>query len=598
MAMKPMEVLLDYHVPQREIAFLLDDVLRFDETMALPGYDHCDRDTVAAVVDALNLFVREHLAPCNKIGDTQGAQLVNGQVLAAPGFGSAYKAFCEDGWNALAMESEHGGQQLPFVLHALLREAMSGANMAFALIHELNFGVAEALIAYGSEAQQNLFCPQLTTGNWAGTMCLTEPHCGTDLGLIRSKAVKADDGTYRVTGNKIFITWGDHDMSENVVHLILARVEGAQPGPRGLSLFLAPKYMLDADGNTTDARNAITITGIEDKMGIHGSPTCAISFEDTKAELVGTEGKGLAAMFVMMNAARLSVGLQALGVAESALQVMTAYAHERLQGRGHGAPMNPDGPADPLVAHADVRRRLLLAQGEVEASRALAYYAASLMDKSHRSDDETTRAEAEAELSALTPVVKSFLSDLGSRVANEAVQMHGGHGFVKDTGVEQKVRDVRITAIYEGTNAVQARDLAMRKLRGDGGVVMGRFVDRLRALSSEVFSRLPDVGAALAGVADSLERSNAWMLKADEAAALGGATDYLENVGVSLTAWMAGRIALAADQGAGSESAEFYADRRDAARILLTRSSARAEYHEAAMKAWVPETVCRDDRRF
>lgn len=587
---------MDYQLPQRDIAFLLDEVLDLDRTLALPGYEHCDKDTFFAVVDAINGFVRDNLATCNEAGDSPGARLVDGHVYAAPGFGDAYKVFCEDGWNALALEEEYGGQQLPFVLHAALREGMAGTNLAFALIHELNFGVVEALMAHGSDEQKSVYCPQLTSGNWAGTMNLTEPHCGTDLGLICTKAVRNDDGSYAITGNKIFITWGDHDMSENVAHLILARVEGAQPGPHGLSLFLAPKYMLDADNNTTGEQNSITIAGIENKMGIHGSPTCAISFKDTKAWIVGEEGKGLAAMFVMMNAARLSVGLQGLGVAEAAVQTATSYAHERLQGRADGGPMNPTGPADPLIAHADVRRRLLTAQGELDAGRAMAYYGAGLLDAAHRANTPEQHKEADARLSLLTPVVKSYLSDMGSRMANEAVQMHGGHGFIKDYGVEQLVRDVRITAIYEGTNAVQARDLVMRKVRGDNGAVVKGLIADMLDEAGHLGEDLSDVESNLRDAASRLGRTTDWVLSTAQGDVLSGACDYLEIVALSVSAWMSARIARAAKVAGGSQSPEYYADRIDAARAFMSRALPRAVSHEMIMQAGEPGVVFRANR--
>ncbi|WP_170334766.1 acyl-CoA dehydrogenase [Ruegeria arenilitoris] len=587
---------MDYQLPQRDIAFLLDEVLDLDRTLALPGYEHCDKDTFFAVVDAINGFVRDNLATCNEAGDSPGARLVNGQVYAAPGFGDAYKVFCEGGWNALALEEEYGGQQLPFVLHAALREGMAGTNLAFALIHELNFGVVEALMAYGSDEQKAIYCPHLTRGNWAGTMNLTEPHCGTDLGLIRTKAVRNDDGSYAITGNKMFITWGDHDMSENVAHLILARVEGAQPGPRGLSLFLAPKYMLDGDNNTTDERNAITIAGIENKMGIHGSPTCAISFEGAKAWIVGEEGKGLAAMFVMMNAARLSVGLQGLGVAEAALQSANAYAHERLQGRAHDEQLNPTGVADPLIAHADVRRRLLIAQGEMDSARVLAYYCASLLDEAHRATVPEQRKAADARLSLLTPVIKSYLSDMGSRLASEAVQMHGGHGYIKDYGVEQLMRDVRITAIYEGTNAIQARDLVMRKVRGDQGAIFKSLVADMLEEASSLPAELSDTQRSLRGAAERLDRSTDWVLDASQGEVLSGACDYLEIVALSLSAWMSARIARAASAAIGSQSSDYYADRLDAAQAFMTRALPRAVSHELIMQTGEPGVISRADR--
>ena len=473
---------------------------------------------------------------------------------------------------------------------------MAAANLSFALIHELNFGVVEALVAHGSDEQKSVYCPQLTSGNWAGTMCLTEPHCGTDLGLIRTRAVPREDGSYGITGGKIFITWGDHDMSENVAHLILARSEGAPDGPRGLSLFLAPKFMLDANGNTTGERNSITITGIESKMGIHGSPTCSISFEDTTAWLVGEEGRGLAAMFVMMNAARLSVGQQGLGVAEAAHQAMTAYAHERLQGRAEGGAINPDGPADPLIAHADVRRRLLTTQGELDAARALAYYGAGLLDKAHRASDPALRRAAETRLSLLTPVMKSYLSDMGSRIANEALQMHGGHGFIRETGVEQLVRDVRITAIYEGTNAVQARDLVLRKVQADQGSAMSEFVQAMHEEANRLDDGLEAARVALHAAADCLENATHWVLNAAREDVLSGACDYLDLVALALSGWMSVRISAAAHAAAGEQSVDYYCDRLDAAQAFLTRVLPRTKSLELTMRAGAVGQVSRADR--
>lgn len=530
--------MLTYDLPIKDIQTLFQEVLDLEGVLNLPGYEHCDPETANAIVEAIGRYAKDVLLPLNQVGDRVGSKLEPSGVSAAPGFKQAYETFCNDGWNGLPLELSDGGQQLPFLLHAVLREAIASSNLAFALIHELNFGVYEVLQAYGSPALRETYLAKLAHGKWAGTMCLTEPHCGTDLGLIRTSAKPQSDGTYALRGDKIFITWGDHDMSENIVHLVLARVAGAAPGTKGLSLFIVPKYLPDEDGQPGDP-NGVVAVGVENKMGLHGSPTCAISFDHSKGWLVGAEGRGLAGMFVMMNAARLSVGLQALGIAETAYQNARAYAEERLQGRGPDGAEFPDQAADPLIVHPDVQRRINIMQAEVITARALCYWGATLLDRSHRSPDEQERSRAVSWISSLTPMLKSYVSDLGSRVAHEAVQMFGGHGYVKDHGVEQLSRDVRITEIYEGTNAIQAIDLVIRKLRKSDGEAVYQFIDAvIQTADRGDNSTLKDAAARL-------RRATQYMLETSARDALEKSTYFLDLCAITLAAMMAQRLASA-----------------------------------------------------
>lgn len=530
--------MLKYDLPVEDVQAVFNGIVSLDDVLALPGYEHCDRETADAVVEAMGRYAKEVLLPLNQIGDRTGAKLDANAVKAAPGFRQAYEIFCDDGWNGLPLELADGGQQLPFLLHAVLRESMASANLAFALIHELNFGIYEVLQAHGSKHLQDTYMPKLAHGRWAGTMCLTEPHCGTDLGLIRTAANPLADGTYALRGDKIFITWGDHDMGENIVHLVLARVDGAVAGTRGLSLFIVPKFLPTADGKP-GAANGVSPVGVENKMGLHGSPTCAINFDDSRGWIVGEAGRGLAGMFIMMNAARLSVGLQGLGIAETAFQNARAYAEERLQGRGPDGAERPDEIADPLIVHPDVKRRIDIMSAEVKTARALCYWGASLLDRSHRAPDAQTRSSALAWISSLTPILKSYVSELGSRAAHEAVQMYGGHGYVKDHGVEQLSRDVRITEIYEGTNAIQAIDLVIRKLRKSNGETMFQIIDEVETCAEETGN------ASLRRAASRLRRVTEYMLRTSARDALSKAAYFLDLCAITLCAMMAQRLAKA-----------------------------------------------------
>lgn len=540
--------MLTCEFPERDIRFILTEVLDARRVLSLPAYAEVDEDTVFAAAEAFGAFAHDVLLPLNSVGDRHGCRVENGSVRIAPGFAEAYTAFCEGGWNGLACDPAWGGQGLPHFLHAVISETMAGANLAFGLLHDLNFGVYKALRAHGADALKDRYLSRIVDGSWTGTMCLTEPHCGTDLGLVRTRAVPAVDGSWRITGTKIFITWGDHDATENVLHLVLARTPGAPAGVRGISLFLVPKFLPDADGRPT-VRNGAAPVGVEEKMGIHGSPTCTMAFEEATGWLVGEETRGLAHMFTMMNAARLSVGLQGLGIAEVALQTAISYAVERRQGRAPEGPRDADAAADPLIVHPDVRRRLYEMRALTEGGRALAYEVGLLLDESQHQPAAEARAAAEERLAVLTPILKSTLSDIGFKVANEAIQIHGGHGYVREQGVEQLARDVRIAAIYEGTNAIQARDLVGRKL-----TLAGKTVDTLIAEAADEAERLggdpvlKQYGDCLGAATEGLRRITSWIRASgqESEAVLAGACDYLDLFALVLMGRLWGRQARVA----------------------------------------------------
>ena len=432
--------------------FVLHDVLKI-ETQATPGYADLDRDFTAAILEEAGKIARDVLAPLNAVGDTQGCRLENGVVRTPDGFKAAFDTVREGGWMGLDCAEEFGGQGLPYVMNAATGEMQVASNMALNMYWGLTHGAYSAIHVHGSEEQKAKWLPKLVSGEWTGTMNLTEPHCGTDLGLLRTKAEPGDDGAYRITGQKIFISAGEHDMAENIIHLVLAKIPGGPDGVKGISLFIVPKFLVNEDGSLGD-RNDLSCGKLEEKMGIHGNATCVMNYDGAEGYLVGEAHKGLRAMFTMMNEARVGVGLQGLGQAAAAYQVAADYARDRLQGRAIGEAANPDGPADPLIVHPDVRRALMDQKSFVEGGRAFALWAATLIDAGHRSDDK----EALGLVSLLTPVVKGFLTDKGFDCTVQAQQMLGGHGYIEEWGVSQFVRDARIAMIYEGANGVQALD--------------------------------------------------------------------------------------------------------------------------------------------
>lgn len=466
-----------YTPPLRDLQFVLHELLNVtDELKLLPPYGEIDRDTINAVIEEGGRFASEVLFPLNASGDAEGCTLdKTTHVVTAPkGFKQAYAQYVEGGWPALSADPAYGGQGLPLVLNQCLYEMLNSANQAWTMYPGLSHGAYECLHAHGTDEQKQTYLPKLTSGQWTGTMCLTEPHCGTDLGMLRTKAEPQADGTYRLTGQKIFISAGEHDLAENIVHLVLARLPDAPAGSKGISLFVVPKFLVNADGSL-GARNGIYCGAIEHKMGIHGNATCQMVLEGAVGTLVGQPHKGLAAMFVMMNAARLGVGNQSLGLTEVAYQNAVAYAKDRIQMRSLSGPKAPDKPADPIIVHPDVRKMLLTARAYAEGARALAVWTALLLDKELSSDDEDERAEAADLVALLTPIIKAFFTDNAWIATSHCLQVYGGHGYIREWGMEQYVRDARINMIYEGTNTIQSLDLLGRKVLGDNGKKLKKF---------------------------------------------------------------------------------------------------------------------------
>ena len=466
-----------YTPPLRDMQFVLHEVLNVtDELKLMPRHADIDEPTLNAVLEEAGKFASGVTFPLNISGDEEGCVLDKSthEVQTPRGFKEAYAQFVEGGWPALSCDPEYGGQGLPMVLNQCLYEMLNSANQAWTMYPGLSHGAYEALHAHGTPEQKATYLPKLTSGEWTGTMCLTEPHCGTDLGLLRSKAEPQPDGTYRITGQKIFISAGEHDMAANIVHLVLARLPDAPVGSKGISLFVVPKYLVNADGSLGE-RNPIFCGALEHKMGIHGNATAQLNLDGAVGTLVGEPHKGLAAMFVMMNAARLGVGCQSLGLTEVAYQNAAAYAKDRLQMRALSGPKAPDKPADPIIVHPDVRKMLLTARAYAEGGRALALYSALLIDKELSSDDEDERKEAADLVALLTPIVKAFLTDNGWIATSHCMQVFGGHGYITEWGMEQYVRDARINMIYEGTNTVQSLDLLGRKVLADNGAKLKKF---------------------------------------------------------------------------------------------------------------------------
>ena len=472
-----------YNPPLRDMQFVLHELFNVvDQLKLLPKHADIDAATLDAVIEEGGKFAAEVLAPLNQGGDEQGCVLdqKTHAVTAPAGFKDAYAKFIEGGWPALSADPAFGGQGLPILLNQCLYEMLNSANQAWTMYPGLSHGAYECLHAHGTQEQQKLYLPKLTSGQWTGTMCLTESHCGTDLGMLRTKAEPQPDGSYKLTGQKIFISAGEHDLAENIVHLVLARLPDAPQGSKGISLFVVPKFLPEADGSL-GARNAIFCTGLEHKMGIHGNATAQLNLDGATGWLVGQPNKGLPAMFVMMNAARLGVGNQSLGLTEVAYQNAAAYAKERIQMRSLSGPKAPDKPADPIIVHPDVRKMLLTARAYAEGGRALSIHIALLIDTYLSTDDDEERKNAEDEVALLTPIVKAFLTDNGWIATSGCLQVFGGHGYIRESGMEQFVRDARINMIYEGTNTIQSLDLLGRKVLGDNGAKLKKFGQRIQA---------------------------------------------------------------------------------------------------------------------
>ena len=536
---------MTFRAPLRDLTLALQTAGH--PALVAGSFPELDEDTVAAVLEAAGAFTEEQLAPLNRKGDQIGARYENGTVIAAPGFADAYQAFVAGGWNSLSADPEHGGQGLTKAMELAVFEMVHASNMAFGLCPMLTQAAIEALDLHGTERQKRLVLPKLVSGEWTGTMNLTEPQAGSDLAAVTTRAEPDGKGGYRLTGQKIFITWGDHDAAENICHLVLARLPDSPPGVKGISLFLATKRLVDDEGNL-GAANDLRAGSIEHKLGIHGSPTCVMLFEGAQAELVGEVNNGIAHMFVMMNAARLQVGVQGVAIAERAFQQALAFSQERKQGR---AVWSAEYPA-PLYGHPDVRRTLLLMKAKIEAARAICLTTGVLADLANLAGTEAKRTTARQRQELLTPIAKAWSTDIGVEVASLGVQVHGGMGFIEETGAAQHYRDARIAPIYEGTNGIQAIDLVGRKVPMEGGGVMDALCAEMHATVADLNAtpRLDRVGARLEAAIAALERATDWLLNNKGPNALAGATAYLKLAGDVIGGWMLARQALATAQGA------------------------------------------------
>lgn len=580
-----------YQAPLRDQQFvvheLLDAASRYSE---IPAYAEVDVDTLNQVLEESGRFAAEVLFPLNATGDMQGCRYepTTHSVSTPDGFKQAWDLFRQAGWGGLAADTRYGGQGLPALLHTAFGEVQCSANQAWAMYPGLTLGAYECLLAHGTDEQKNLYLPRLVSGEWTGTMCLTEAHCGTDLGMIKTRAEAAGDDGYRLNGTKIFISAGEHDMAENIIHLVLAKLPDAPEGSRGISLFVVPKFMTDDQGNIGE-RNGIFCAGIEHKMGIHGNSTCQMVMEDAVGYLVSEPNKGLNAMFVMMNGARLGVGMQGLGLNEVAYQNAAAYARERLQSRSLKGAAQPDKPADPIIVHPDVRRMLLSARAYAQGGRALGYWAALQIDLARAHPDAAVRENANQMLALITPIVKSFLTDNGFQSAVQCQQVFGGHGYIRDTGVEQYVRDARISMIYEGTNTIQALDLLGRKVLRDNGAALKKFGALVQGFIQENAAR-EDMKEFVAPLADLAEKFTKLTMEigmkamADPQEAGAAATDYLRVAGHLVFGWMWAQMArIALDKQDSGEA--FYTAKLATARFYFSRLLPEATYHMRAARA-------------
>ncbi|BBK30023.1 alkylation response protein AidB-like acyl-CoA dehydrogenase [Stella humosa] len=563
---------MNYTAPVADMRFVLRHIAGLDQVALLPGAEGAEPDLVDQILDEAARFAGGVLAPLNRSGDQEGSRLENGVVRTPKGFRDAYQTFVEAGWNSLPFDPEHGGQGLPWLVGTAVGEMWASANMAFSLCPLLTQGAIELLSHHASPEQKAAYLPDMIAGTWTGTMNLTEPHAGSDLGLIRSRAVPQADGTYRIAGQKIFITWGDHDLAQNIIHMVLARTPDAPAGSRGISLFIVPRYLLDADGRPGPANDVRTVS-LEHKLGIHASPTCVLSFGDADGGAVGfrvgEENRGLEYMFTMMNNARLSVGLEGVAIAERAYQQARDYALARVQSREIGA---SDPTPVAIARHPDVRRMLLSMRARTEASRALAYTVAAALDHGLRHPDPAERARQQAFVDLMIPVVKAWSTDLGVEVASTGVQVHGGVGFVEETGAAQHLRDARIAPIYEGTNGIQANDLLFRKLGRDGGAAAGTLINRMRAdLDS---STQDDIAAPVRAGIDTLETATAWMVahhRSEPRLAAAGAVPYLQILGTVAGGWLMAKAAGAAATAlAAGEDPAFHQAKIATARFYAT----------------------------
>ncbi len=556
----------DYRAPTTDMRFTMEHVVGLDDLIGLERFAHVDRDLLVGVLDEAGRFTSEVIAPLARVGDTVGSvRNPDGTVTTPPGYQEAYKQFVDAGWPAAGFPEEIGGGGLPWGVAVAVQEMVKSSDLGFSLCPMLTYGAVDMLAQHASEEQRATFLGKLVTGEWSGTMVLTESQAGSDVGALITKATPADDGTYRITGTKIFITWGEHDLTENVIHIVLARTPDAPTGTKGISCFIVPKFLVDSDGSIGE-RNDLTCVSIEEKIGIHSSPTCVLSFGDegegAVGYLIGEENQGMRYMFTMMNEARLSVGIEGLSLSERAYQQAAAYALERIQGRAiEGESRDPAA----IVNHPDVRRMLMMMRANVEAMRGLLYRGALAMDMARYHDDEKVREESETLASIITPLGKAWASDLGVEMTSLGIQIHGGAGYIEETGAAQWWRDSRIAPIYEGTNGIQAMDLAMRRLPMEGGAAIRRILEEVADEAASLEGDLKPMGERLTAAVEATGQVamtlGGWLLSGEYNNVLAGATPFLKMMGDTLGGWMLARGARAAAEGPDGYTEEFLSDR-------------------------------------
>ncbi|MGJ8602943.1 MAG: acyl-CoA dehydrogenase C-terminal domain-containing protein [Marivita sp.] len=577
-----------YTAPVKDMQFILHDVLNVS-AQDIPGYDELDPAFTGAVIEEAGKLASDVLMPLNGVGDTQGCVLDNGVVRTPDGFKAAFDQMRDGGWTALDCDPEYGGQGLPYIMQTCSQEPFVSANMAFQMYQGLTHGAYSAIYVHGSDAQKQTYLPKMTTCEWTGTMNLTEPHCGTDLGMMRTKAVPQEDGTYQVTGQKIFISAGDHDMAENIIHLVLAKIPGGPEGIKGVSLFIVPKFIVNEDGSL-GARNGVSVGKLEEKMGIHGNATCVMNYDDATGYLVGEAHKGMRAMFTMMNEARVGVGLQGYAQAEVAYQNAVAYANDRLQGRDVTGAKAPDKAADPIIVHPDIRRNLMDQKSFVEGARAFTFWGSNLIDRAHKNDDAT----ADGLISLLTPIIKGFQTDKGFEMAVNAQQVYGGHGYIEEWGMSQFARDARIAMIYEGANGIQALDLVGRKLSQDGGKHVMAFFDMIKTFASETKGQDADFDTQflepLKAASKDLQAAAMYFMQngmKNPNNALAGSYDFMHMFGHVCLGYMWARMGLAASKALkdGASDVAFYETKLATGRYYMARQLPATKMHLARIES-------------
>ncbi|WP_170359265.1 acyl-CoA dehydrogenase C-terminal domain-containing protein [Ruegeria arenilitoris] len=582
-----------YNAPTKDTQFILHDVLKISDS-DIPGYSELEAEFTGAVLEEAGKVATNVLHPLNVVGDTEGCRLENGIVYTPTGFKDAFEQMKEGGWTGLDMPEEYGGQNMPYVIGTAVGEMFSGANQAFTMYQGLTHGAASAILAHGSDEQKNKYLPNMVSCEWTGTMNLTEPHCGTDLGLMRTKAEPQGDGSYKISGQKIFISAGDHDMADNIIHLVLAKIPGGPEGIKGVSLFIVPKFIVNEDGSLGE-RNGVSVGKIEEKMGIHGNSTCVMNYDEATGWLLGEEHKGMRAMFTMMNEARLGVGMQGLSQAEAAFQNALEYAKDRLQGRDVTGVKNPDGPADPLIVHPDIRRNLMDQKSFTEGARAFILWGATMIDKAHRSGDK----DADGLISLLTPVIKGFLTDEGYDMTVQAQQVYGGHGYIEEWGMSQYTRDARIAMIYEGANGVQALDLVGRKLAQDGGKHVMAFFEMVKTFCKENGGKDEAYDKAfiepLKAASKDLQAAGMYFMQEgmkNPNNALSGSYDFMHMFGHVCLGLMWAQMAKAAQDAldGGASDKEFYETKLNTGRFYMARRLPATGMHLARIQTGA-ETV-------